>query len=83
MNEVLVVRTGVANLASIRAALRRVGLEPRSADDADAVRAAADTDTIAADGFSCRHQIADGTGRAPRHVAKILCDAVEAANDGT
>jgi hypothetical protein len=27
---------------------------------------------IAADGFSCRHQIRDGTGRTPLHVARIL-----------
>ena len=27
---------------------------------------------IAADGFSCRHQIHDGTGRTPLHVARIL-----------
>jgi len=41
-------------------------------------RAAADT-IIAADGFSCRHQIADGTGRAPLHVARILLQAMAAA----
>ena len=38
-------------------------------------RAAADT-VIAADGFSCRHQIHDGTGRQPRHVARILREAI-------
>ena len=37
-----------------------------------AVRRAAPDATIAADGFSCRHQIRDGTGRAPLHVARIL-----------
>jgi hypothetical protein len=37
----------------------------------------ADPDTlIAADGFSCRHQIQDATGRAAVHVARILRDAV-------
>jgi FAD/FMN-containing dehydrogenase/Fe-S oxidoreductase len=36
-----------------------------------------DSDTlIAADGFSCRHQIRDGTGRAARHVATILREAL-------
>ncbi len=38
--EVLIVSTGTANIASVRAALRRVGATPRSSDDADAVRAA-------------------------------------------
>ena len=37
-----------------------------------AVREAAPADIIAADGFSCRHQIADGTDRKPEHVAQIL-----------
>jgi Fe-S oxidoreductase len=41
-----------------------------------AVRAA-DTDTlIVADGTSCRHQIADGAGRAAEHVARILAKAL-------
>ncbi|MEO0791042.1 MAG: FAD-linked oxidase C-terminal domain-containing protein, partial [Pseudomonadota bacterium] len=44
-----------------------------------AVRAADDDALIAADGFSCRHQIADGTDRKPQHVARILRDAVMAA----
>ena len=41
-----------------------------------AVRKAASDDVIAADGFSCRHQIADGTGRKARHVAVIVRDAM-------
>jgi hypothetical protein len=41
-----------------------------------AVRKAEPGDLIAADGFSCRHQIADGTGREARHVALILRDAL-------
>jgi len=40
------------------------------------VRAAAADTLIAADGFSCRHQIRDGTGRQPRHVVLILRDAI-------
>jgi Fe-S oxidoreductase len=31
---------------------------------------------IAADGFSCRHQIAHGSGRPARHVARVLRDAM-------
>jgi Fe-S oxidoreductase len=41
-----------------------------------AVRRAAPDTVIAADGFSCRHQIQDGTGRLPRHVARILQQAL-------
>ncbi|NTV96392.1 MAG: (Fe-S)-binding protein, partial [Thiobacillus sp.] len=37
-----------------------------------AVRAAGDA-LIVADGFSCRHQIEDGSGRKPVHVATLLC----------
>lgn len=38
---------------------------------------AADADThIIADGFSCRHQIEDGTGRKPVHVAVLLRQAL-------
>jgi FAD/FMN-containing dehydrogenase/Fe-S oxidoreductase len=41
-----------------------------------AVRGAAPDALIAADGFSCRHQIKDGTGRQPQHVARILYAAI-------
>jgi FAD/FMN-containing dehydrogenase/Fe-S oxidoreductase len=37
-----------------------------------AVRRAPAEAIIAADGFSCRHQIHDGTGRTPLHVVRIL-----------
>ena len=37
-----------------------------------AVRAAGEGALIAADGTSCRHQIADGAGRQARHPARIL-----------
>lgn len=37
-----------------------------------AVRAADDHDLIVANGTSCRHQIADGTGRKALHVAQVL-----------
>lgn len=40
MNDVLVVRTGVANLASVLSGLRKAGAEPHVSDDAEAVRAA-------------------------------------------
>ena len=41
----------------------------------DLLPAIRDTDSetlLIADGFSCRHQIADGTGRQALHVARIL-----------
>ncbi len=43
-----------------------------------AVRATAPGTLIVADGTSCRHQIADGTGRAALHVAEVLAMSVRA-----
>jgi Fe-S oxidoreductase len=43
-----------------------------------AVRAAPGA-TIVADGTSCRHQIADGAGRAALHVARVLADHLDEA----
>jgi Fe-S oxidoreductase len=36
------------------------------------VRAASADTLVVADGTSCRHQIADGTGRTAMHVARVL-----------
>lgn len=41
-----------------------------------AIRAAGPEVELVANGFSCRHQITDGTGRTPRHVALLLRDAL-------
>jgi hypothetical protein len=41
-----------------------------------ALRAAPDA-TILANGFSCRHQIREGVGRQPVHVALLLRDAID------
>jgi FAD/FMN-containing dehydrogenase/Fe-S oxidoreductase len=41
-----------------------------------AVREAAADTLIVADGTSCRHQIRDGTGREPLHVARVLAASV-------
>ncbi|MEM7722410.1 MAG: FAD-binding and (Fe-S)-binding domain-containing protein [Pseudomonadota bacterium] len=49
-----------------------VSLKMAEADLLPAVRAAAADALIVADGTSCRHQIADGTGRKAMHVARIL-----------
>jgi Fe-S oxidoreductase len=48
-----------------------------------AVRRAAPATLIAADGFSCRHQIRDGSGRQPGHVARILQRAMAEAGVGS
>jgi FAD/FMN-containing dehydrogenase/Fe-S oxidoreductase len=45
-----------------------------------AVRAAKPETMIAADGFSCRHQIEDGAGRQADHVAVILRDAMRSVD---
>jgi Fe-S oxidoreductase len=39
------------------------------------MRAAAPDTLLAANGTSCRHQIADGAGREARHIVRILDDA--------
>jgi Fe-S oxidoreductase len=41
-----------------------------------AVREVGDATLLVADGFSCRHQIHDGTGRSARHAVHILDDAL-------
>jgi Fe-S oxidoreductase len=46
-----------------------------------AVRGAHPDDLIVADGMSCRHQIADGTGRSAVHVARVVHRAL-AATEG-
>jgi Fe-S oxidoreductase len=50
----------------------------RMAEDAllPAVRAADERTTLLANGFSCRHQIAEGAGRQARHLALLLREAL-------
>ena len=43
-----------------------------------AIRKASDDVLVIADGTSCRHQIRDGAGRSPLHVARILRRALKA-----
>ena len=47
-----------------------------------AVRAAGEDALVVADGTSCRHQIADGTGREAIHVARLLDMALTGAAEG-
>ncbi len=44
-----------------------------------AVRRASSTDLVIADGFSCREQIRQATGRVPQHLAEVIRDALHAA----
>ncbi len=44
-----------------------------------AVRATDSGTTIIADGFSCREQISQATGRPPRHLAEVLAEALRPA----
>ncbi|HEY2862547.1 MAG TPA: FAD-linked oxidase C-terminal domain-containing protein [Casimicrobiaceae bacterium] len=48
-----------------------------------AVRSASAETLIVADGFSCRHQIHDGTGRDPVHAASVLARALADADAGS
>jgi FAD/FMN-containing dehydrogenase/Fe-S oxidoreductase len=59
----------LAGTAAISKAMAELSLLP-------AVRAAAPEAKLAADGFSCRHQIRDGAGREAVHAARILADAL-------
>ncbi len=61
-----------AETAAVSRAMGELSLLP-------AVRAAAPQDWIVANGTSCRHQIADGTGRRAVHVASVLRAACEGA----
>ena len=44
-----------------------------------AIRKARPDTVVAADGFSCRHQIADGTQKQARHIARILATALRSS----
>ncbi len=56
--------------ASVSRAMAELDLAP-------AVRAAGDDDFIVANGFSCRSQIRDGTGRSPLHLASLLAQRMD------
>jgi Fe-S oxidoreductase len=40
------------------------------------IRSSSKDTLLVADGTSCRHQIADGTGRKAVHAARLLADAL-------
>ncbi len=60
-----------AETAEISRAMGELSLLPK-------VRAADPDTVILADGTSCRHQIADGTGREAVHVARLLAESLDA-----
>ena len=64
---------GMAGSFGYEAAHHAVSMQMAELSLLPAVRAAPDA-IIVADGTSCRHQIADGAGRAALHVARVLAD---------
>ena len=64
---------GMAGAFGYEAAHHGVSMQMAELNLLPAVRAAPDA-LIVADGTSCRHQIADGSGRAALHVARVLAD---------
>ena len=68
---------GMAGSFGYEAAHHDVSMKMAELSLLPAVRSAPDA-LIVADGTSCRHQIADGTGREALHVARVLADHLEA-----
>jgi len=64
---------GMAGSFGYEAAHHAVSMQMAELALLPAVRAAPGA-LIVADGTSCRHQIADGTGREAMHVARVLAD---------
>ena len=67
---------GMAGSFGYEAEHYEMSIKMAEADLLPAVRGADADALIVADGTSCRHQIADNTGRTPLHVARILAQAL-------
>ena len=67
---------GMAGAFGYESASYEISMAMGELDLLPAVRAAARDTIIVAGGTSCRHQIADGTGRRARHVANVLEQAL-------
>jgi len=67
---------GMSGSFGLDAEHRDVSLQMAEADLLPAVRAAGADTALLANGFSCRHQIEEGAGRKPMHVAVLLRDAL-------
>lgn len=71
---------GMAGAFGYQAETHDVSLAMAELDLLPAIRAADPGCIIVADGTSCRHQIRDGSGRDPIHVARLLASSMEAAS---
>ncbi len=68
---------GMAGAFGYEAGHQEVSMRMAERDLLPAVRKAPQEAVIVADGTSCRHQIADGTGRTAVHVSRVLEAALE------
>ena len=67
---------GMAGNFGLEAEHAEISLQMAEAELLPAIRAAAPGTELLANGFSCRHQIEEGSGRRPRHVALLLREAL-------
>ena len=67
---------GMAGSFGLDAEHADISLRMAEQDLLPAIRAAAPDTDLLANGFSCRHQIEEGSGRRPRHVALLLREAL-------
>ncbi len=67
---------GMAGSFGLDAEHHEISMKMAEADLLPAIRAATPETELLANGFSCRHQIAEGSGRQARHVALLLRDAL-------
>jgi Fe-S oxidoreductase len=67
---------GMAGSFGLDAEHADISLRMAEADLLPAVRAADAQTALLANGFSCRHQIKEGAGRRPMHVALLLDQAL-------
>jgi Fe-S oxidoreductase len=68
---------GMAGSFGLEAEHHEVSQSMAEASLLPAMRAASADTRLVANGFSCRHQIANGTGRKPDHIALVLRDALD------
>jgi hypothetical protein len=67
---------GMAGSFGLDAEHADISLRMAEAELLPAIRAAAPETELLANGFSCRHQIAEGAGRRPTHIAVLLARAL-------
>jgi hypothetical protein len=67
---------GMAGNFGLEAEHADISLRMAEAELLPAIRAAMPDTELLANGFSCRHQIEEGSGRRPRHVALLLREAL-------